>query len=440
MRILDPGFRISAERVSDKPFRKKKMKRTIVVLVIIALAGLGAFRVAQVISARKNEEPTKDRKRSVPLVEVAPVTQGLIEERISRTGDIAPRAQVTIYSKVQGWIEKINVREGDRVTVGQVLAALDAREAQATVAQSKANLEAAMARLKQVRATSEEAVHSQVQQTKANLELAESDLKRAQELHEKNFIARQQLDEARTKFNVAQAAYNLALNHLRQRTWENDINLAEAQVRQAKANLELTQAQLANLSILSPLNGIVTKRYVDPGTMVKDITSILTIMELSVVKMVVNVIEKEVALLKKGQPVMVSVTGLPDRVFPGRIEIITPALDPQSRTAEIQIFIPNPDYVLKPGMFGRVEIPLRSSPKALLIPIQALMTQDDLEFVYVCKDGKAHRRPIRKGAVKDNFVEVVQGLNPQEQVIVAGQGTLKDGSPVRLASKPEKGK
>ncbi len=138
------------------------------------------------------------------------MTQGLIEEKISRTGDIAPSAQVTIYSKVQGWVGKINVREGDLVKTGQVLVTLDTREAEATVAQAEASLEAAKARLKQVRATAEETVQSQIQQTKANLELAEADLKRAQELHEKNFIARQQLDEARTKYNVAKATYDLA--------------------------------------------------------------------------------------------------------------------------------------------------------------------------------------------------------------------------------------
>lgn len=418
---------------------KAIMKRTIIILVILAFGALVAFRAAQVIFAKK-EEPQEKGGRAIPLVEAAPVTQGLVEEKISRVGDIVPQAQVTIFSKVQGWVKEIYVREGDRVRVGQVLANLDDREALAVVAQSKANHEAAIARLKQVRATAKEAVESQIQQAKANMDLAESDLKRARELHAKDFIARQQLDEARTKFNVAKAAYDLAQNNLQQRIWENEIGLAEAQVRQARANLDLMQAQLANLSILSPMQGIVTKRYVDPGTMAKDSTSILTLMELNVVKMIVNVIEKEVVLLKKGQPVMVSVTGFPGRVFPGRIEIINPALDPQSRTAEIQILIPNPDYVLKPGMFGRVEIPLRSNPKALLIPIQALLTQDDKDFVYVCKDGKAYRRSVRKGIVKDDFVEIIQGLNNQDQVIVAGHGSMNDGSPVQILSKAEKGK
>ncbi len=416
-----------------------RAKKIIILMVILAFAVVGGLRVAQVISAKK-EEPKKGRRNQIPLVEVAAVTRGLVEDKILRAGDIAAKTQVTIYSKVQGWVEKINVREGDRVRAGQVLATLDAREAGAAVAQSKASLEAATARLKQVKATSEEAVQSQIQQTKANLELADADLKRAQELHGKDFIARQQLDEARTKFNVAKAAYDLAQNNLQQKTWENEIGLAEAQVRQAKANLDLMQAQLANLSILSPMNGIVTKRYVDPGTMAKDSTAILTLMELDVVKMVVNVIEREVVLLKKGQPVKVSVTGFPGRGFPGRIEIITPALDPQSRTAEIQILIPNPDHILKPGMFGRVEIPLRSNPKALLIPIQALLTQDDKDFVYVYRDGKAYRRSVRKGIVKDEFVEILQGLHPQEQVVSAGHGSLNEENPVQIISKTEKGK
>jgi len=414
------------------------MKRTIIVLVIIALAGLGAFRAAQVISARKTEDPKRQGMGQVPLVEVAPVIQGLIEEKMLRTGDIAPFAQVVIYSKVQGWVEKINFREGDRVRAGQVLATLDAREAEATVAQSKASLEAAVARLKQVKATSEETIQSQIQQAKANLDFAEEDLKRFRELHQKDFIARQQLDDARTKYSVAKANYDLALNNVRQKTWENDIALAEAQVQQAKATLDLNQAQLANLIILAPMNGKITKRYVDPGIMVKDTTPILAMMDLDEVKMLVNVIEKELVRLQKGQEVKVTVTAFPNRTFQGRIAIITPALDLQSRTAEIQITIPNPGYILNPGMFGRMEALLRADPKATLIPIQALITDEDKDFVFALKDGKAYRRPVQKGISKDTVVEIIQGLNPGDQVVTAGQEFLRDGIPVRLAGKSEK--
>jgi len=416
------------------------MKKTILVLVILGIAALGAVRAAQVISNKKSEDPKRQGKGQAPMVEAAPVTQGLIEEKMLRTGDIAPYAQVTIYSKVQGWVEKINVREGDRVKVGQVLATLDAREAEATVAQSKASLEAAIARLKQIKATSEETVQSQIQQAKANLDLAEADLNRAKELHEKNFISRQQLDEARTKYSVAKAAYDLALNSIRQKTWENDIALAEAQVQQAKATLDLNRAQLANLIILAPMNGKITKRYVDPGTMVKDTTPILALMDLDEVKMMVNVIEKEFVRLQIGQAVKVTVMAFPDRTFQGRILIITPALELQSRTAEIQISIPNPGYILNPGMFGRVEVLLRSTPQATLVPIQALISDEDKDFVYVLKDGKAHRRPVQKGIVKDTFVEIIRGVNPGEQVVTAGLEFLRDGMPVRLAVKSEKSK
>jgi len=415
-----------------------RMKKTILVLVILGIAALGAVRAAQVISNRKSVESNRQAMGQAPLIEVAPVTQGLIEEKMLRTGDIAPYAQVTIYSKVQGWVEKINVREGDRVKAGQVLVTLDAREAEATVAQSKASLEAAIARWKQVKATSEETIQSQIQQAKANLDLAEADLNRARELHEKNFISRQQLDEARTKFSVAKAAYDLALNNVRQKTWENDIALAQAQVQQAKATLDLNQAQLANLIILAPMNGKITKRYVDPGIMVKDTTPILTMMDLDEVKMVVNVIEKELVRLQKGQEVKVTVTAFPDRTFQGRIAIITPALELQSRTAEIQISIPNPGYILNPGMFGRVEALLRSDLKATLIPIQALITDEDKNFVYALKDGKVYRRAVQKGISKDTVVEIIRGLNPGEQVVTAGQEFLRDGIPVRLAAKSEK--
>jgi len=412
------------------------MKKTIIILIILILGGLGAFRAAQVISARK-EEPKRRSPMAEPLVEVVQVTQGLVEEKITRAGDIMPKTQVTVYSKVQGWVDKIFGREGDLVKTGDVLVTLDAREAQAAVAQAQANLEAAKAHLRLVKATAAEAVQSQIQQTKANLDLAEADFKRAQELYEKNFIARQQLDEARTKYNVAKSAYDLALNSLQQKTWENEIALAEAQVRQAEATLKLTQAQLANLTITSPLNGGVTKRHVDPGTMVKDTTPILTIMDLAEVKMVVNVTEKEFVRLKKDQPVKVFVTAFPERTFPGRIEIITPALELQSRTAEIQIAIPNPGYILKPGMFGRVEITLRSQPQAVLAPIQAILNQDDKDYVFVVKNGRAYRRSIQKGLIKDTAVEVIKGIEPGELVVTSGHSLLREGMRVRIAGKQE---
>ncbi len=184
------------------------------------------------------------------------------------------------------------------------------------------------------------------------------------------------------------------MNSIRQRTWENDIALAEAQVNQAKATLELNKAQLANLIILSPMNGGVTKRFVDPGTMVKDTTPILTLMDLSEMKMVVNVIEREFIHLQKGQPVKITVTAFPDRVFSGRIAIITPALELQSRTAEIQISIPNPGFVLKPGMFGRAEILLRSNPQAVLVPIQSLHHRGRQGF-RLCPEGRQGLSPPR---------------------------------------------
>ena len=414
-----------------------RVKKTAIIFVILTFVALGALRVAQIISAR-NEDPKRGRMSQIPMVDVASVNQGLVEEKILRAGDIVPETQVTIYSKVQGWVEKINVREGSRVKAGQVLVTLDTREAEATVAQASASLDAATARLKQVKATSQESVQSQIQQTKANLDLAESDLRRAEGLYKEDLIPGKQLDESRMKYNVAKAAYDLALNSIRQKTWENDVALAEAQVGQAKANLDLSRAQLANLIILSPMNAGVTKRYVDPGTMVKDTTAILTLMDLSEVKMVVNVIEREFVRLQVGQPVKVTVTAFPNRTFQGRISVITPALEMQSRTAEIQISIPNPGYVLNPGMFGGAEILLRSNPEATLIPIQALVNMGGKDIVYVIIGNKAFARTIRKGLIKDTSVEIIQGVKAGEKVVTVGQDSLKDGSMVRLIADSEK--
>jgi membrane fusion protein, multidrug efflux system len=406
--------------------------KKIIIFVILILVALGAFRAAQVISAKK-EEPRRGGRGQMPLVEVAPVTQGLVEDRITRNGDIAPECQVTIYSKVQGWVDEINVREGDLVKTGQVIATLDKREAEATVAQAQANLDAATARLEHVQATAQEMVQSQLLHAKANMELARVDLERNQSLKEKNLIAQQTLDQATMRHDVAKAAYDLATNSVHKKTWESEIALARAQVSQAKATLDLNRAQLGNLIIVSPMNGGVTKRFVDPGTMVKDTTPILAVMDLTEMRMRVNVIEREFIHLRKGQAVKITLAVFPGRVFSGSIENITPALDLQSRTAEIQISIPNRDMVLKPGMFGRAEIILRSEPQAVLAPVQSVLTEANQDYVYVLQGEKVSRRPVRKGVMRDVDVEILEGLSPGEKVITAGHATLKDGTQVRLS-------
>lgn len=408
------------------------MKKTIIILVILVLVALGVFRAAQVISAKK-EEPRRGRGGQVALVEAAPVTQGLVEDRITRNGDITPYSQVTIYSKVQGWVAEVNVREGDLVKDGQVIATLDKREAEATVAQARANLEAATARLEHVKATAEEMIQSQLLHAKANMELARVDLERNRSLKEKNLIAQQTLDQVMMRHDVAKAAYDLAMNHVRKKTWENEVALVRAQVGQAKATLDLNRAQLENLIIVAPMDGGVTKRFVDPGTMVKDTTPILSIMDLTEMRMRVNVIEREFIHLRKGQPVKLTLAVFPGRSFAGTVENITPALDLNSRTAEIQIAIPNPDLLLKPGMFGRAEIILRSEPQAVLAPVQSVLTEVNQDFVYVLQESKVSRRNVRKGVVRDLDVEILEGLSPGERVITAGHATLKDGAQVRLS-------
>ena len=114
--------------------------------------------------------------------------------------------------------------------------------------------------------------------------------------------------------------------------------------------------------------------------------------------------------------------------------MITPALELQSRTAEIQISIPNPGYVLNPGMFGRAEILLRSNPAATLVPIEALVTKGEKDIVYVVNDNKAFARTVQKGSGQRYFRGDPPGRKGGEKVVVAGQDSLKDGTLVRLVT------
>jgi hypothetical protein len=218
------------------------------------------------------------------------------------------------------------------------------------------------------------------------------------------------------------------------------IDLAKAQSTQSKARLDELRITLANTVIVSPVNGFVSKRTVDPGAFVSQNAPVVDVVDISRVRLVVNVVERDLKELSSGARAKVEVDAYPGETFQGRIARVAPVLDPATRTAPIEIEIPNPDFRLKPGMYARVGISTELKKDALVVPVNAVADLGGRRGVFQHVNGVAVFRTIELGTETAELVEVLGGLTEGDQVITTGARALRDGDRIQLAGGAEGGR
>ena len=194
-------------------------------------------------------------------------------------------------------------------------------------------------------------------------------------------------------------------------------------------------------SIKSPLDGMVIKKFLDEGSQVEPSVSpmmrvpVIMVANIDIVKVIVNVSEKYLGKLKEKAEAKIKVDAYPDEVFLGEIVRIAPLVDLATRTSEVEIKISNKEYRLKPGMFARVSLILEKKENALVVPIKAVLSENNRKFVFVVNGSIAHKKKIKTGIYQKDSVEIIEGLNEGEDVIIEGNYGLKDGVNVLIETK-----
>ncbi|HXZ25579.1 MAG TPA: efflux RND transporter periplasmic adaptor subunit [Nitrospiria bacterium] len=379
------------------------IKHPLIVLGVIIFFAVTALVVFRLSSGAKNDQR---KTRVITVGTVTPVKEDL-EIRLSYTADIIPNQVVNLFSRVDGYIAKIHVDKGDFVKANQLLVEIDHTDYQHAVNQAKANLAAARAKVTQQEAAVRNAVLT---------------LDRMRALIKDQFVSQQDLDNAQVNFDGATAA----MESLR------------AQVKQMEVALAQSETNLAYSYIRAPFAGYVSERNLDPGAYVTSATAststttrgILSLHDIETVRILIEVVEKDIPLVKIGQTAEVRAEAYPDRVFEGTVTRIVQALNRATRTMTVEIDLPNKDRQLKGGMFARVEAVVGTHPKAVQIPIDAVSRLEDMQYVYTVQDGKAQRVNVEIGARDDNRVEIAKGLIGNEQIIVSGKDLVHDGTPV----------
>ena len=387
------------------------MKKAIVLFVLLLSVGAVAFMAYEAYQASADSgagmtgggRPGTGATQSamIPLVSSSVATEDTLQDKVQLVGSLKPIARVQIMSKIAGRVEEVIVDVGDSVKAGQLVARVEDREILQEIEQGEASLAVAAA---------------SIHQREAELANLTRQVERYRELHEQALISKQDLEDLMTREQSAKAL----------------LELSRAQLRQAEANLNQFRISLDNTRSNSPLDGFVAQRFLHPGALVTANTPILDLVDLRTLRMVINVVERDIVRVRRGVSANVSVDAFPGRIFSGKVLRVSPVLDPATRTGEVEIHVPNLSFDLRAEMFARVTLNLGDQQRGILVPRDALVYEGNQSGVFVIEQGVARFRPVELGLMLQTAVQVIRGLQPGEAVVTMGSSLLKDGDQVRL--------
>jgi RND family efflux transporter MFP subunit len=328
------------------------------------------------INCNKNKgESAKDLSLAnldTVAVKVSKTSRSNIAVVKTYTGTLEGEDQANIVSKIPERITNIKVSVGDKVTVGQLLITLDKSGAS-----------------------------SQFYQAQAGFLNAERDMNRMKALYEEGAISQQMYDGTKTAYEIAKANFDAAKN-----------------------SVELT----------SPINGIVTAINPNVGDLANPGMVLMTIASINRMKVLFNAGEADIPNFAIGQPAEIFSELKPDLIQKGKVSQISKSADIQSRSFEVRAAFQNTyDKWFKPGMFCRVNVELKTKKNILIVPVEAVLTNQNITNVYVVKDGRAYSRKVETGISNGKITEILSGLQKDETVVTLGTNNLKEGSVVHIS-------
>jgi membrane fusion protein (multidrug efflux system) len=341
------------------------------------------------------------------------------------------RQGVVLRPEVSGRITQLNFRDGDRVKKGQLLIQFDDQLPAAQVQQALAELNIAKENYTR---NAEQVPAAQVQLAQAELNIAKANFTRNAELVAQNFISRRTLDESAAAQQVAEAKL-AAQDFLSRRTL--DESAAAQQVAEAK--LALARATQARLKIIAPFDGLAGIRSVNVGDYLKDGADIVNLEDMDAIFVDYRLPERFQTKIRRGQSSVIELDALPGRKFSAIVLAIDPLIDANGRSVGVRACIDNRRLQLRPGMFARVNAVFGQRDRARVIPEEAIVPQGGKQFVIKVVNGTtpnsrvSQRTEVKLGLRSPGKVEVLEGLEPGDSVVTAGQQRVqRDGTEVRV--------
>jgi RND family efflux transporter MFP subunit len=356
-------------------------------------------------------------------------TDAVREESVRRTlevvGTLAAEDQVTVSSEVEGVVRRVLADLGDRVTSGQPLVELDREKLQYNLDQQRAAHARALTRygapnaddLPQVEDTPD------VRRAAAELEQARQAFDRAAALNKRQLIAQQALDDADTAVRLKRAAYDTALQEVKNLRTDIDASAAA---------MKLAERALRDTSIRAPFDGYVQQRMVSLGELVKAQMPVMSVVRVDPLKLRSEIPERMAPWVKVGQPLTLRVDAYPDRSFSATVSRISPAVTTETRTFAFEALAPNSEALLKPGTFARVRLETSLVEQVKTIPYAAMQYRYGVYRAFAAEGDRLEARELKTGDRVGDRMEILDGLDTADRVAVTDVDTLTDGMKIAV--------
>jgi HlyD family secretion protein len=451
-----------------------------VIITVIVVAVLGAAAGANVYF----------RREQGPSITAEAIRARDLESIVSASGKVQPKKQINISAQQMGRVTRLAVEEGQRVKAGQFLLEIDPRQLEGQLQRGEASVAAAKSGLAQAEvgvSTAETAL----EQAKAGLDLAQQNLKRQQDLWKDGLTTRESLERAQNDVTVRQADVKRSQQDITARRQE--IETRQQQIKQEQAGLSTTRYNMSQIVVVSPMDGIVTRRNIEEGetavvgTMNNAGSQLLTIADMSVIEAEVEVDETDIPFVQLGQQAKVKIDAVEDREFRGHVtEIGNSPIQANSQqggqrqatTFKVVITLDEQVPTIRPGFTCTADITTSKKQNVTSVPIQALTvrellfdpqgkivredttdkrkrrnaddnksadelppghTRKETEGVFLVSDKKAVFTPVKIGIAGEKYFEVLDGLKSGDRVITgpfANVRELTDGEEIRLQEEP----
>lgn len=358
-------------------------------LTVLALALLASL----VLTEAPAQQPPGAAADRVFVVRTGKPERRTLAQTIKKTGGLYSPAVVDVSARITARLMTLEledgtrVEEGTRVKKGQRIATLDPRD-------HAAQKHAATAALKSVAAT---------------LADKQRELNRAEVLFKQGTATEQERDLALADFERATAA-----------------------VEQAQAQVEIAQINVDETLLTAPMDGVVSARHVEPGTLLSAGVKVVTITQIDKLRFQVNVpttLYAQLALNETG--IGIEIDAYPGEQVQAKLSRIFPVAESETRTVRIETVVDNPDGRYLPGMFATGTLALNARPDVLVIPFDAAVRDVDRHFVYCVREGVARAVDVKVGIRADDVIEIISGLSEADEIVVVGQHRLADGVRVR---------
>lgn len=396
------------------------------------------------LAAACSKPEPKEPEPVVP-VQTAAVQRSEIQRVVRAQAILYPFNQASVMPKISAPIRKFYINRGDHVRKDQLLAELENRDLVAAAVETKGNLDQAEANFKSTSAASlpDEITKSQ-NEVQANQEALNAALKVYESrkvLFDQGALPRKQLDEAQLAYIQARSQHDSSLKHLDslQKVGKDEqIKAAQAQVEAARGRQQGAEAQVEYSKITSPIDGVITDRPLYAGEMASAGAPLLTVMDVSRVIARASVPVNELRFCKVGNSA--TITALDSSVeLQGKVTVVSPALDPNSTTAEVWVLATNSGERLRPGSTVQVAILAETIRDAVVMPAVALLPSPEGTgdtVLVVGSDSLAHQRKVEIGIRQSDIVQVLKGLAPGEQVVTVGGLGVEDKTKVKVENEP----